>query len=121
MIGMDRTTGKAIADDAHLAQSLGDLFSTPIGTRTMRRDYGSMLPLLVDQPLNRATAILFYAATALAIARFEPRIALTRVAIAGGDLGAAAGQVAITIEGTRTDVPGPTSLTTLTIPLRSAS
>jgi uncharacterized protein len=113
MNGMDRTTGHAIAGADHLGQSLGDLLTTPIGTRVMRRDYGSALPDLVDRPVNRSTMLLLYAATALAIARFEPRLKLARVAMARDDDGA----LVATLEGRRTDLPAANSLATLTIPL----
>ena len=67
MSGMDRNTGRAIDGNDHLRQSIADILSTPIGTRVMpARDYGSMLPDLVDQPLNSATRLLIYAATLIA-------------------------------------------------------
>ncbi|MGD7246543.1 GPW/gp25 family protein, partial [Ralstonia pseudosolanacearum] len=52
MTGMNSSTGRAIADRPHLAQSIGDILTTPIGSRVMRRDYGSEVPDLIDQPLN---------------------------------------------------------------------
>jgi phage baseplate assembly protein W len=88
MIGLSRQTGLRIEGDAHLAQSIVDILSTPKGTRVMRRDYGSDLPLLIDQPINGETIIELYQATAEALDRWEPRIRLARVeveeAIAGG-------------------------------------
>ena len=114
MIGMDAATGVALAGDAHLAQSIGDILSTPIGTRVMRRDYGSMLFELIDAPLNAATKILLFAATALALRRWEPRLLLTRVGLAGGPGGVAV----LSIEGTRTDTAS-NSLVNLTVPLRA--
>lgn len=116
MRGMDRNTGKPIDGTEHLAQSIGDILSTPIGTRPMRRDYGSMLFDLIDQPLNGATRLLIYAATALALRRWEPRIRLRRVTMSaeGG-----AGRVALLIEGDRTDVAQANSRVTLSIPIRA--
>lgn len=35
---MDRTTGKAIGELAHLRQSVGDILTTPIGSRVMRHE-----------------------------------------------------------------------------------
>jgi hypothetical protein len=58
MNGMDATTGKALSGIAHLAQRIGDILGTPIGTRVMRRDYGSLWRELIDQPTNAATAHL---------------------------------------------------------------
>lgn len=115
MIGMARTTGASLSGDDHLAQSLGDILTTPLGTRVMRRDYGSLLFELLDRPLNRATRLLCIMAVAMAIARWEPRIAVRRILL-DGDF--AAGQGAITVIGTRTDQPDPNSLTRLTIPIR---
>ena len=117
MRGMDRTTGKAIDGNAHLAQSLGDLLSTPLGSRVMREDYGSMLFELVDQPLNGATTLLAYAASALAIRAWEPRYRPRRFAM---DLSeGSAGKAVLTIEGDRTDLPAPNSRVTLSIPIRT--
>jgi len=113
---MDARTGKAIDGEAHLAQSIGDILGTPLGSRVMLRDYGSLLFDLIDQPLNAATAMLIRAATAVAIRRWEPRIKVSRVALSGSP---AAGSLAITITGTRTDVPAATARTTLSIPLPS--
>jgi len=115
MIGMDASTGKPLSGDAHLAQSIGDILSTPIGTRVMRRDYGSALFELLDAPMNALTRLRLFAATAVALARWEPRLKLTRVSVADP---AVPGRFALTIEGQRTDDPSPNSLTRLTIPLR---
>ncbi len=115
MLGMDRSSGAPLDGDAHLAQSIGDILSTPIGTRVMLRDYGSMLLELIDRPINAATRLLFFAAIADAIARWEPRIRLTRV---GFTTTGADGRVAFDIEGYRTDSPaGANSFTRLAIPL----
>ncbi len=81
MIGADRHTGKPLKGDAHLAQSVADILTTPIGSRVMRRDYGSRLPELIDAPLNGETQIEIFAATAEALLRWEPRIELRRVRI----------------------------------------
>lgn len=124
MIGMDRNTGRQLAGDAHLAQSIADILTTPIGTRVMRRDYGSALFELIDAPLNALTRLRLFAATADAIRRWEPRLLLTRVALvenASDDhVGAsfAAGAAALQLEGTRTDALVSNSLVRLTIPLR---
>jgi uncharacterized protein len=115
MTGMDRVTGKPLSGDAHLAQSIGDVLSTPIGARVGRRDYGSLLFELVDAPFNAGTRALMRAAIALALGRWEPRLRLTRVRV---DVGAAAGEVLVRLEGERTDAPAPTSFTRLTLPLR---
>jgi hypothetical protein len=81
----------------------------------MLRDYGSLLFELIDAPFNMATRIRLYAATALALLKWEPRIRLTRVGI---ERGAEPGQIILGVEGERTDRPGPNSFTRLTLPLR---
>ena len=77
MTGMNATNGRALSGLAHIRQSLADILTTPIGTRVMRRDYGSEVPELIDQPLNGATILRLYAATAHAVLLWEPRINLT--------------------------------------------
>lgn len=81
MIGADRTTGKPLGGEAHLAQSIRDILTTPVGSRVMRRDYGSDIPDLMDAPLNGATIVDFYAAVAKALDRWEPRVKLTRIVL----------------------------------------
>lgn len=118
MIGMDATSGKRIEGDAHLAQSISDILSTPIGTRVGRRDYGSALFELIDAPLTALVRLRVFAATAVALARWEPRLRLKRVQLVAptGD-----GTATLSIEGERTDSRTPNSLVTLTIPLRLAT
>ena len=117
MLGMDRSTGAPLDGDAHLGQSIGDILTTPIGTRVMLRDYGSMLLELIDRPINAALRLLFPAASAAAVARWEPRARLTRVnfSTTGAD-----GRVSLDIEGYRTDLPpGTNRFFRLSIPLFS--
>lgn len=114
MMGMSASTGKPLSDDAHLAQSLADVLSTPLGSRVMRRDYGSLLFDLIDRPINGALRMLLHAATAIAIRRWEPRLTLRRVQLSGNP---AQGKLTIRIEGNRTDLPPANSAVALTIPL----
>ena len=79
MTGMDANTGQPLSALAHISQSLADILTTPIGSRVMRRDYGSEIPELIDQPLNGATQLRIFAATAYAVQRWEPRISLSSV------------------------------------------
>ena len=76
---MNRTTGQSITGLDHLRQSLGDILTTPIGSRVMRREYGSLVPELIDHPDNLATQVRVYAAVASALMRWEPRFRLTRI------------------------------------------
>lgn len=94
MRGTSATTGQALEGVAHLRQSVRDILTTPLGSRVMRRDYGSRLFELGDAPLHEDTLLDLYAATAEALARWEPRLRVRRVtAVAGGT-----GRVEITIE-----------------------
>lgn len=79
MNGMNASTGAAIDGLDHLRQSIRDILTTPIGTRVMRRAYGSRLYRLVDSPMNGAGLLDFYTATAEALAMWEPRIEVLEV------------------------------------------
>lgn len=79
MNGIDALTGKRLSGIDHLRQSIRDILTTPLGSRVMRREYGSRLFELIDAPVNRSTLVQLYAATAEALARWEPRFDLTRV------------------------------------------
>jgi len=113
MRGMDAQSGKPLTDTAHLVQSIGDILTTPVGSRVMRRDYGSLLPRLIDQPFNAATRIRLVAAIATALMRWEPRLQITRITV---DLGPAPGAVVVTLDGARTDTPTAV-VGRLTVPL----
>ncbi|MEO0036236.1 MAG: hypothetical protein RLZZ501_2259 [Pseudomonadota bacterium] len=79
--GLSRQTGAALDGLGHLGQSIGDILTTPKGTRVMRRDYGSDLPGLLDRPLNAGMLVDLYAAIAEALDAWEPRLRLTRIDI----------------------------------------
>ena len=114
MIGMDATTGKPLDGAAHLAQSIARILTTPIGSRVMRREFGSMLPALIDHPFNAATRTRMFAATATALMRWEPRIRLSSVTIEPGN---APGRFVASIIGRRTDMPRRNEMETFTVPL----
>ncbi len=107
MIGLSATTGRTLIGAAHMAQSIADILTTPIGSRVMRREYGSLLPDLIDAPFNHATRLQAYAAVAMALMRWEPRIRLSRVQLS---LGEQPGQAYLDVEGSRTDSNEPLSL-----------
>jgi phage baseplate assembly protein W len=81
MKGMSRENGKYLNDLEHLKQSIGDILTTPIGSRVMRREYGSNLFYLVDRPVNRDFLQQIYAAVAEALERWEPRLNLKKVTV----------------------------------------
>jgi phage baseplate assembly protein W len=79
MRGTSAETGGALKDLDHLMQSIRDILTTPLGTRVMRRDYGSRLFDLVDRPMNPGLVAEYQAAVAEALDRWEPRFRLRRV------------------------------------------
>ena len=105
MNGMS-TTGKPISGLEHLRQSIADIITTPIGTRVMRRDYGSLVPSLIDAPQNNATTVRLYSAITSALMRWEPRVRLSRVAITHTDAGA----TVLDLEGENTETGNAVSL-----------
>lgn len=79
--GMNRTTGKSLAEDSHILQSLKDIITTPIGSRVMRRDYGSLVPFLIDQPASPRLVMQIRAAVIHAIMKWEKRVKPTAIDI----------------------------------------
>jgi phage baseplate assembly protein W len=104
---VNRDSGRLLTSAQHLRQSIADILTTPIGSRVMRRDYGSLLPELIDQPFNDATRLRAYAATAMALARWEPRLRLTRVQLAHGEL---PGSALLDLDGVEIDTNAPLNL-----------
>ena len=78
-MGMSRTMGALLSPDDHLKQSIYDVLMTPIGSRLLRRDYGSLIPFLIDQPVNPATKLKMMAAIATALIKWEPRVKVRQV------------------------------------------
>jgi phage baseplate assembly protein W len=114
MAGMARTTGAALDGIEHIRQSVLDILSTPVGSRVGRREYGSLLPELIDQPMTAANILRIYAASAVALSRNEDRIRLRRVGLAAGDRPGAA---TITIDADRTDGAAVNARARLVLPL----
>lgn len=110
--GMDPSTGALLTGDAYDDHCIADLLSTPPGTEWMRPEYGWIGFEILDQPLNRATALLLSSAAAMAVARWLPRIRLTKVTVTGDF---ARGEAIMTIERQRNAATN--SLTAQTIPL----
>lgn len=69
-------------DDDYVRQSVTDILTTPIGSRVMRRDYGSFIPELIDQPMNDVTRLKILGATAMALMRWHRRSRLQSVQLA---------------------------------------
>lgn len=114
MVGMACGDGAPLDGLDHIRQSVADILGTPMGTRVGRRDYGSLLPELVDQPLTATTVLRLYAATAVALSRWEDRLRLRRVGLVAGSR---PGAVTIALEAVRTDGAAANARVRLTIPL----
>jgi phage baseplate assembly protein W len=97
MNGIDARTGKYIGGLEHLRQSVRDILTTPIGSRIMRRDYGSAMFRLIDRPLTPELRVEIYAAAIDALAKWEPRIDVTAVSAAVSN--PAKGEISIAVEG----------------------
>lgn len=113
MTGMARSSGATLDGLDHIKQSVADILATPIGSRVGRREYGSLLPDLIDQPMTPANILRVYAASAVAISRNEDRLALRRISLTAGDRPGAA---TIVIDAERTDAAA-NARTRLVLPL----
>ncbi|WP_312070096.1 GPW/gp25 family protein [Lelliottia nimipressuralis] len=80
-LGMSQSNGKAITDTDHLRQSVRDILLTPQGSRIARREYGSLLSVLIDQPQNPALRLQIMSAVYMALSRWEPRLTLDSITI----------------------------------------
>ena len=87
MIGIDSNNGRYVSGIKRLRQSIRDILTTRLGTRVMRRDYGSRIPDLIDAPTNRSTILQIISATAEAIARWEPEFVVERVVVSVAEPG----------------------------------
>lgn len=105
--GMNRNTGLGISDTEHISQSMRDILLTPVGSRVMRREYGSLLSALIDMPQNPALRLQIMVACYSAIQRWEPRIRITAISFETGD----AGEMYVDITGMRTDTGASVSTT----------
>lgn len=76
---MNAQTGQLISGIDHLRQSIADILTTPVGSRIERREYGSLLPFLIDSPMNAAGRLRLIAAAAMPLLRDEPRLKLSRI------------------------------------------
>lgn len=105
--GMNRDTGTVADDIEHIRQSVRDILITPVGTRVMRREYGSLLSALIDMPNNGALHLQIMSACYMAILQWEPRIKLTGISF-DPDFN---GGMVVEITGSRTDSRQDFSLT----------
>ncbi|WP_068083168.1 GPW/gp25 family protein [Novosphingobium rosa] len=115
---MNRDTGAALEGDDHIAQSIWDILTTPIGSRVRLEDYGSLLLQLADLPLNDVTRQLQVAACVQAIQHWEKRITL-KFAKLSGDV--AGGQAVFDTEWVRKGSTVSNALSRASIPLATTA
>lgn len=105
--GMSRSDGRSVSDMQHIRQSLSDILRTPVGSRVMRREYGSLLSAMIDQPQTPALELQIMVACYMAVLKWEPRITLTSVTTERRFNG----QMVVNLTGQQTDTGESLSLT----------
>lgn len=107
-LGMNSQTGLSISEVEHIRQSVRDILVTPVGSRVMRREYGSLLSALIDQPQTPALRLQIMAACYSAIQRWEPRVSLSTITVERGEDD---GAMYVDMTGTRSASGQPCSVT----------
>lgn len=79
--GMNPNGTGTLNDTDQLWNSVNDILLTPLASRIMRRDYGSLVSDLIDSPQNATTRLQCMSAAVIALTRWEPRIALNKIDI----------------------------------------
>ncbi|HEJ7011152.1 TPA: GPW/gp25 family protein [Serratia marcescens] len=92
--GMNNSGTGTLNDEDHVWQSANDILLTPIGSRIMRRNYGSLVPDLLDSPQNDVTRLQLMSATVIALAAWEPRLALDTINISYSPTGTVTAEMA---------------------------
>lgn len=72
--GMNPDGTGNLNDMEHLKQSVRDILTTPLASRVMRREYGSLVPDLIDEPMNNTTRLQCMSAAVIALTRWEPAL-----------------------------------------------
>lgn len=78
---ISKDNGKIISYINQIRQSISDILTTPIGSRVMRRDYGSLLPELIDRPIDDVLILQCYSAIYSAILMWENRVIIEAISI----------------------------------------
>lgn len=79
---MSRSDGTTLTEIEHIHQSLEDISTTPIGSRLMRREYGTLLVNLIDQPISESLYLKVYSTLYSAYVRWEDRIEISHINVA---------------------------------------
>lgn len=105
--GMNPDGTGVLTDTDHLYCSISNILTTPKGSRVMRREYGSLLPDLIDAPANEVTRLQCMSAAVIALTQWEPRIAVNSIDLTWGKQGGAI----LTLTGLITQTMQPVALT----------
>ena len=92
---MNINDGKEISEINHLKQSIANILTTPIGSRAMRRDYGSNLFNKIDRPINGELIAEIYLDIVESLFIWEPRFEVDQVVV--GEINQ--GKIIIDLEG----------------------
>ena len=95
---MSREIGSNLSELEHIKQSIQDIVSTPLGSRIMRRSYGTQLFNLIDKPTSEALYLKIYSTIYSSILQWENRIDVSQININS----LSAGQMVIDLEFTLT-------------------
>ncbi|PJR88127.1 phage baseplate protein [Ochrobactrum sp. 695/2009] len=74
MVGIDRHTGKVIAEPEHIRQSIEVILTTPVGTRIMREEFGVEYLDKTGKPKVGYPQKVIELEALRALAAYEPRI-----------------------------------------------
>ncbi len=77
--GLNRNDGTPLSDWAHVEQCEQVIFTTRIGSRVMRRTFGSAVPGILGKNLVPSTMLKFWTAICAAIDLWEPRTRVTNI------------------------------------------
>ena len=78
--GISRHTGRPVHGWEHVVLCLEAIFTTPFGSRVMRRWIGSLVPHMLGENLVPSTMLKFFTALYAALV-FEPRFHLEQINI----------------------------------------
>ncbi|NMG39808.1 hypothetical protein GRZ55_11190 [Chelativorans sp. ZYF759] len=98
MAGVDRVTGRPLANLASAFQSVEVILSTRLGERVMRREFGGGMAELLGRLVTPQLFVAFQTLIATAIDLWEPRFAVRRIVATGSVDGIRLGQVSFAIE-----------------------
>lgn len=83
--GMCRNTGKWLNATDHITQSVIDIMTTRKGSRLLRRNYGGLLPELIDRPMQPRFIAEYAVCVAQDIDEWDPRVSLKSLAMVKGN------------------------------------